>query len=81
MCLFRFATVEQSLLHTLQKVLPSCTALWSARLVLLENSFPQISHGRQYCKDAHARAASRGSRNKMTLDTVQKTYFPFYFGV
>ena len=49
MCLLRFATVEQSLLQTLQNILPSCTGLWSARLVLLENSFPQISQGKLYC--------------------------------
>ena len=75
MCLLRFATVEQSLLQTLQKVLPSCTGLWSARLVLLENSFPQISQGKLYCGGPHARAASKWSRNKTALERVQNLYY------
>ena len=70
MCRLRFATVEQSLLQTLQKVLPSCTGLWSARLVLLENSFPQISQGKLYCGCPHARAASKWSRNKTALGFI-----------
>ena len=75
MCLLRFATVEQSLLQTLQKVLPSCTGLWSARLVLLENSFPQISQPKLYCGGPHAPDASKWSRNKTALEMVQNLYY------
>ena len=80
MCLLRFATVEQSLLQTLQKVLPSCTGLWSARLVLLENSFPQISQAKLYCRACpHApRAASKWSRNKTALEMVQNLYYRLF---
>ena len=75
MCRLRFATVEQSLLQTLQKVLPSCTGLWSARLVLLENSFPQISQAKLYCKGPHARAASKWSRNKTALGFILSPFW------
>ena len=75
MCRLRFATVEQSLLQTLQKVLPSCTGLWSARLVLLENSFPQISQGKLYCGGPHVRAASKWSRNKTALEDLYYRLF------
>ena len=78
MCLLRFATVEQSLLQTLQKVLPSCTGLWSARLVLLENSFPQISQGKLYCEGPHGRAAWKWSRNKTALEMVQNLYYRLF---
>jgi hypothetical protein len=78
MCILRFATVEQSLLQTLQNILPSCTGLWSARLVLLENSFPQISQGKLYCGSPHARAASKWSRNKTALERVQNLYYRLF---
>ena len=79
MCRLRFATVEQSLLQTLQKVLPSCTGLWSARLVLLENSFPQISQGKLYCVGPHAPAASEWSRNKTALGFILSPFLIFTF--
>jgi len=79
MCLLKLARVEQSLLQTVQKVLPSCTALWSAKLVRLENCLAQTGQVRlAYTAGPQAPPASKKSRNSRFKSNVDMSgvYYP-----